>query len=111
MQKCNPALSHTLNRRLNRLYAVVRMEQSCNPPRNKLELMDSTTAACLKMGTAARNRSHADQEEGQHLFKVGVGSFGNGEYDVTKIFFLILFLSTIFFLILLLSTIIFLILF
>ena len=45
--------------------------------------MDSTTAACLKMGTAARNRSHADQEEGQHLFKVGVGSFGNGEYDVT----------------------------
>ena len=83
MQKCNPALSHTLNRRLNRLYAVVRMEQSCNPPRNKLELMDSTTAACLKMGTAARNRSHADQEEGQHLFKVGVGSFGNGEYDVT----------------------------
>ena len=39
---------------------IVQMEQSCNPPRIKLEVMDGTTAACLMMGMAARNRSHVE---------------------------------------------------
>ena len=60
MQKCNPALSHTSYRRLNRLYAVVRMEQSRNPPRNKLEVMDGMTAACLMIRHHQKIKNFSD---------------------------------------------------